>query len=78
MSADLPPARPTPPARSEARRSSAILVYLLLLVALQVFLLVVAVEGLLGDEPDLARNAALLSVGVFGSALALRWFVGDH
>jgi len=53
-------------------------VYLLLLVALQVFLLVVAVEGLLGDEPDLARNAALLSVGVFGSALALRWFVGDH
>lgn len=75
MNTALPPGRPP---RSEARRSSAVLVYLLLLVALQIFLLVVAVEGLLGNDPHLARNAALLSVGVFASAMALRWFVGDH
>jgi hypothetical protein len=69
------PRRPTWP---EAKRSAAILVYLLLLVALQIFLLVVAVEGLQGGEPALARNAALLSLGLLGSSLALRWFVGDH
>lgn len=61
-----------------AKRSTAMLIYLLLLVSLQVFLLVVALEGLLGNEPGLARNAALLSLGVFGSALGLRWFVGDR
>ena len=54
------------------------LVYLLLLVALQIFLLVVAIEGLQGGEPGLARNAALLSLGLFGSTLALGWFVGDR
>lgn len=70
--------RPDAPPRSEAKRSSAILVYLLLLVSLQIFLLVVAVEGLLGDEPAVARNAALLSLALFGSTIALRWFVGDR
>jgi hypothetical protein len=64
--------------RSAAKRSTAILVYLLLLVSLQVFLLVVAIEGLQGDDPELARNAALLSLGLFGSTIALRWFVGDR
>lgn len=64
--------------RAAVKRSAAILVYLLLLVSLQVFLLVVAVEGLQGNEPDLARNAALLSLGLFGSTIALRWFVGDR
>ena len=63
---------------SESKRSSAMLVYLLLLVALQIFLLVVAIEGLQGDEPDIARNAALLSLGLLSATLALRWFVGDH
>lgn len=71
-------ARPAPATRSAARASSAMVVYLLLLVALQIFLLVVAVEGLQAGEPTLARNAALLSVALFGSTLALRWFVGDH
>ena len=64
--------------RPDSKRSSAMLVYLLLLVALQIFLLVVAIEGLQGGEPGLARNAALLSLGLFGSTLALGWFVGDR
>jgi len=66
------------PTRSAVKRSSALLVYLLLLVAIQVFLLVVAIEGLQGGEPWLARSAALLSLALFGSTLALRWFIGDR
>ena len=69
--------RAQPAPRSEARRSNAILVYLLVLVALQIFLLVVAVEGLQGDDAGLARNAALLSLALLASAVGLRWFVGD-
>lgn len=60
-----------------ARRASAILVYSLLLISLQIFLMVVAVEGLLGGKPGLARAAAVMSVVLFGSMLAMRWFVGD-
>ncbi len=71
-------ARPHPEPRAAVTRSSSILVYMLLLVSLQIFLLVVALEGLLGNEPHLARNAALLSLGLFGSSLAMRWFVGDE
>ena len=62
---------------ARAKRSTGLLVYLLLLVSLQVFLLVVAVEGLQGDDPGIARAAAVLSLALFGSTLALRWFVGD-
>jgi hypothetical protein len=51
--------------RRERRRSNAVLVYTLLLVALQIFLLTVAVEGLLGGEDHLARAAAGLSVLLF-------------
>jgi hypothetical protein len=70
--------RPVGTPRVETRRSTMILVYQLLLVSLQVFLLVVAIEGLQGDDPSLARNAALLSLGVFGATLALRWFVRER
>lgn len=70
--------RPVTATRPAAKRSTAIVIYLLLLVSLQAFLLVVAVEGLQGDDPGLARNAALLSLALFGSTLALRWFVGDR
>ncbi len=49
--------------------------YLLLFVSLQIFLLVVALEGVASHEPGLARAAAALSVAVFVSALALRWFL---
>ena len=40
------------------------------------FLLVVALEGVLGHDFALARNAAVLSAVVFVSAAAIRWFVG--
>jgi hypothetical protein len=66
------------PTGAEARRASGLLVYLLVLVALQTFLLVVAVEGLLGGDAGLARAAAALSVVLFVAALALRWFVGER
>ncbi len=67
-----------PPVRIETKRSNAFLVYLLLLVSLQIFLLVVAVEGLQGDAPGIARAAAALSVVLFGGGVALRWFVGER
>lgn len=59
--------RPAPAGalRRERRRSTAVLVYTLLLVALQIFLLTVAVEGLLGDDDRLAWAAAGLSVLLF-------------
>ncbi len=66
----------TPP-RSERRRSGGLLVYLLLLVSLQVFLLVVALEGVLGHDFALARNAAILSGFVFCAALGMRFFMGQ-
>jgi hypothetical protein len=62
--------------RREAKRTGAFLIYLLLLVSLQVFLMVVAVEGVLDHDAGLAWAAALLSVGLFASAIALRWFLG--
>lgn len=64
--------------RVAATRSSALLVYLLVLVSLQIFLLVVAIEGLFGGDAGLARAAAVLSVILFGSTLALGWFLGER
>lgn len=62
--------------RADRRRSGGLLVYLILLVSLQVFLLVVALEGVVAHEPGLARAAAILSIIVCASAFGLRWFVG--
>lgn len=64
-----------PPA-AERRRSGGLLVYLILLVSLQAFLLVVALEGVLAHEAGLARAAAALSVVLALSAFGLRWFIG--
>lgn len=64
-------------ARVERKRTSGLLVYLLILVSLQVFLLVVAVEGVLAHHATIARTAAALSAAVFASALGLRWFLRD-
>lgn len=61
--------------RAERRRSGGLLVYLILLLSLQAFLLVVALEGIAGHEPALARNAAVLSVVLLASAWGLKWFV---
>ena len=61
-----------PPDRSRYQRSAGIAAYLLVLVSLQIFLLVVAVEGVLAHEGGLARAAAGLSVGLWLIVMALR------
>jgi hypothetical protein len=64
-----------PPARSDRRRNGGLLVYLILFVSLQAFLLVVALEGVLAHDPGLARAAAMLSIAVAACAFGLRWFI---
>ncbi len=57
--------------------SSAIGVYVLVLLVLQVFLLTVAVDAMLGDDPGLAWVAASCSgVLAAGSALFARYVKG--
>ena len=63
--------------RVRTKRTNALLVYLLLLVSLQIFLLVVAVEGVMAHDATLARNAAVLSAVVFASTVGLWWFLRD-
>lgn len=65
------------PVRSQNNRSSGILIYLLVLVALQIFLMVVAVEGVLAHNAGLASAAAILSVLVAVMAFGFRWFIAD-
>jgi DMSO reductase anchor subunit len=61
----------------EVKRNGGLLAYYLVLVSLQIFLLVVAVEGVLAHDAGPARAAAVLSIAVFASALVLRWFLRD-
>lgn len=62
----------------ETRISNALMVYVLVLVSLQLFLLAVAVEALLGNEPSLAWSAAALSaVLAIGSVLFYRYLRGN-
>lgn len=63
--------------RVDTKRSSAVLVYLLLLISLQVFLLVVAVEGLLEGDAGLAWPAALFSAALFATAVAFSRLLSD-
>ncbi len=58
----------TPPA-ADQRRTTAILVYVVVILSLQVFLLVVALEAFQADEEGLAWSAATLSLGLFATAL---------
>lgn len=58
-------------------RSNAVLVFALVLVSLQLFLLTVAVEGLLENEPHLAWSAAALSLGLFAVSLTFGRFLRD-
>ena len=61
----------------ETRISNALMVYVLVLVSLQLFLLAVVVEALLGNEPSLAWSAAALSaVLAIGSVLFYRYLRG--
>jgi len=67
--------RPGESTRAQRRRSGGLLAYLILLLSLQAFLLVVALEGIAAHEPGLARAAAVLSVVLCASAFGLRWFI---
>ena len=53
------------------RASSAVVVYVIILVAFQVFLITVAVEAFLTDEETLAWSTAAVSVVLAGSSAAL-------
>ena len=61
--------------RADRRRHGGLLVYLILLLSLQAFLLVVALEGVAEHDPALARNAAILSIVLLTSSWGLWWFV---
>lgn len=52
------------------RASSAVLVYVVILVAFQVFLITVAAEAFLADEEGLAWATALVSVVMAGASAA--------
>lgn len=60
---------------AENKRSNAIFVYVVLILALQVFLLVVALEAFQADEETLAWPAAALSAGLFATTLAFAQLV---
>lgn len=55
---------------SRSRTSAATSVYVIILVAFQVFLITVAVEAFLTDEEGLAWASAAVSVAVFAAATA--------
>ena len=52
------------------RTSSAVAIYVIILVAFQVFLVTVAVEAFQTDSEDLAWATAVVSVVLFGAAAA--------
>ncbi len=54
----------------DTKRSNAVFVYVVLILALQVYLLVVSLEAFQADEEFLAWPAAALSVGLFATTLA--------
>lgn len=60
---------------TDQRRSSAILMYVLVILSLQVFLLVVAIEAFQTDEETLAWSAAAMSAGLFATAMAFAWLL---
>lgn len=59
------------PVGHETKRTNAIFVYVVLILALQVFLLVVALEAFQAGEESLAWPAAGLSVALFATTLGL-------
>ena len=61
----------------ERPMAGGLIVYVIVLLSLQVFLLTVALDGLLGRQPRLAWVSAGLSVLIFaGSAMFYRLFRG--
>ena len=60
--------------RPQRSNSSAVMVYVIVLLSMQIFLLTVALDGLLGREPALAWVSAACSVVLaIGSILFYRW-----
>ncbi len=59
----------TPVNAGDSKRTSAVFVYVVLILALQVFLLVVSLEAFQADDEALAWPAAGLSVGLFATTL---------
>jgi hypothetical protein len=60
--------------RPSLQISTAVLVYLILLFSLQIFLLAVAVEGFLDNDPGLAWSATAVSIVLaLGSVLFYRY-----
>ncbi len=55
---------------ADTKRNNALLVYIVLILALQIFLLVVALEAFQADEEALAWPAAALSAALFATTLA--------
>ena len=63
----------------ERRASSAVLVYIIVLLSMQVFLLTVALDALLAREPRLAWvSAACSAVLAAGSVMFYRWLSDDR
>ena len=58
------------PVRPRHRTSAAVLVYVIVLVALQLFLVTVAADAFLSDDEGLAWATAAVSVVLFGAAAA--------
>jgi hypothetical protein len=64
----------TSPAKRN-RTASAVVVYVIILVALQIFLVTVAVEAFLTDDEAIAWATAVVSVVLAGSAAAFLRFL---
>lgn len=59
----------TPASTRDNKRTTAVFVYVVLILALQVFLLVVSLEAFQADDEALAWPAAGLSAGLFATSL---------
>jgi hypothetical protein len=57
------------------RVTGAVLVYVILLISLQLFLLAVAAEGFLAGEPGLAWSATIISAVLAGTAVLFYLFL---
>ena len=60
----------SPLGAQDTKRSNAVFVYVVLILSLQIFLLVVALEAFQADHAELAWPAAGLSVALFATTLA--------
>lgn len=64
--------------RRRAQVTTAILVYVILLLSLQIFLLIVAVEGFLEGNSALAWSATGISIALAGSAAFFYRYLGHE